>query len=191
MNETMKYRTIVVDPPWQYRKGSGVNPERVRNYAEDHYPTMPMSEIASLPIGAMADVDAHLYLWVTCPRLYHDRNDHRGISPYDDIVRGWGFEYRTLLTWVKGSKVGMGAYYRIDTEHVLFCVRGNAPIAPSKRLSSVFVAARTRHSEKPAMFYDYVEQVSPAPRLDVFARQQRFGWDTWGNECFSIERGDA
>ena len=43
--------------------------------------------------------------------------------------------------------------------------------------------ARGKHSAKPEAFQDIVEQVSPAPRIELFARRQRMGWDSWGNEC--------
>lgn len=41
---------------------------------------------------------------------------------------------------------------------------------------------RGKHSEKPEAFLDLVEQVSPAPRVELFARRDRLGWDTWGDE---------
>lgn len=41
---------------------------------------------------------------------------------------------------------------------------------------------RGKHSEKPDAFYDLVEQVSPAPYVELFARRARFGWDYWGDE---------
>ena len=178
----MKYRTIVADPPWQYLK-SAVTEGKSRLYAEDRYATMTMEKIAALPVREVAADNAHLYLWVTNPRLYHDRHDHQGTTPYD-IMRAWGFDYRTTLTWVKGNGAGMGAYYRIDTEHVLFGIRGNAPIAPSNRVSNVFYAPRRGHSEKPEVFLDLVEQISPGPYLELFARRVRLGWQGWGEEWY-------
>jgi N6-adenosine-specific RNA methylase IME4 len=44
---------------------------------------------------------------------------------------------------------------------------------------------RGKHSEKPEAFLDVVEQVSPAPYLELFARRQRLGWDTWGDEALN------
>ena len=38
------------------------------------------------------------------------------------------------------------------------------------------------HSAKPEAFLDVVESVSPSPRLEMFARRARFGWDYWGDE---------
>lgn len=40
---------------------------------------------------------------------------------------------------------------------------------------------QTRHSVKPAAFFDIVETVSPGPYVELFARQPRLGWDHWGH----------
>lgn len=146
--------------------------------AEAHYPTMEVSEIAALPVADLADDNAHLYMWVTNPVLTEQRTDRRPM----EVVRAWGFEPKTLLTWVK-PKWGMGFFYRGRTEHVVFAVRGRCPIAPELREANVFEAPCGRHSEKPDAFMDMVERVSPGPYLELFARRQRFGWDTWGNEA--------
>lgn len=172
----MKYRTIVADPPWRYRTISGLT-TRTRGHrspeAECHYPTMTVEEIAALPVRDWAAKDAHLYLWVTNPLLFDAR----------PIVEAWGFQYVTLLTWRKLGALGMGYYFRGDTEHVIFGVRGKAPIPVEKRARNWFAAPKTGHSRKPDLFYEMVERVSPGPYLELFARRRRYGWDVWGNEA--------
>ena len=172
------YRTIVADPPWRYRTSSGLTtrtrgdgsfaPEAARNY-----PTMTVTEVAALPVREWVDDNAHLYLWITNPLIFEAR----------PIVEAWGFEYVTLLTWRKLGTLGMGYYFRGDTEHVVFAIRGAAPIPPAKRERSWFAAANTGHSRKPDLFYELVERVSPGPYLELFARRRRYGWDVWGNEA--------
>lgn len=173
----MRYQTIVADPPWRYRttgittrtRGDGTYaPEAERNY-----PTMTVDEIVALPVRDWTADDAHLYLWVTNPIL-------PSALP---IVEAWGFRYVTLLTWRKLGTLGMGYYFRGDTEHVIFAVRGKAPIAAPDRQRNWFAAPKTGHSRKPDLFYEMVERVSPGPRLEMFARRRRFGWDVWGNEA--------
>ena len=170
-----RYRTIVADPPWRYKtvgittrtRGDGTyNPEAERNY-----PVMSPGEIAAIPIP-VAD-DAHLYLWTTNPML----------PVALPIVEAWGFRYVTLLTWRKLGTLGMGYYYRGDTEHVIFGVRGKAPIPANKRERNWFAARKVGHSRKPDAFYEMVERVSPGPYLELFARRRRYGWDVWGNEA--------
>jgi len=172
-----KYRAIVADPPWRYQRDSGLGSNRA---AADNYPTMSNAEIASLPVAGMAADSAHLYLWVTNPRLFKEDTDDCGPQ---DILTAWGFRYVTMLTWHKLGAPGMGWYFRGDTEHVLFGVRGSAPIPPELRVSNHFAAARHEHSAKPDRFYELVERVSPAPRLELFARRRRYGWDVLGNEA--------
>lgn len=177
----MKYRTIVADPPWQY----GLDNQMSNRTAEAFYDTMPTQGISQLSIPA--EDDAHLYMWVTNPVLSEQRL--RGGPNACAIARAWGFEPKTLLTWLKGEGgAGMGFFFRGDTEHVLFCVKGKLPIEASSRRSNVFRGKRGAHSEKPDAFYDIVEQVSPGPYLELFARRARFGWDYWGDE--SLQTAD-
>lgn len=163
------FRTLVVDPPWKFKdQGSRISPV---------YPLMEVAEIAAMPVGDIADASAHLYLW--CPMAFTE-DAHR-------IAKGWGFRYVLDVEWIKttddGSKVrfGAGHYFRHAVEKALFCTRGQCP--PLRHdVSNVFFAPRTIHSAKPDKFYEIVETVSPDPRIDIFARKHRAGWEVFGNE---------
>jgi len=130
-----------------------------------------VEDICALPVSEWASPDSHLYLWVTNGFL------RQGFS----VMEGWGFDYRTTLTWLK-PQMGLGNYFRVGTEHVLFGVRGGMP-TQSRSLVNWFEAPRTRHSAKPEAFYTLVEEASPGPYLELFARSSRPGWDRWGNEA--------
>jgi N6-adenosine-specific RNA methylase IME4 len=169
------YRTIVADPPWAYTNGAVPS-----GGVDHHFGTMTNAEIAGLPVGEWAEENAHLYLWVTNPRLFPEPHDG-GYGP-QQIAEAWGFRYVTLLTWLKPG-LGLGYYFRGCTEHVMFCVRGRAPIPPELRVANYFTGPRTAHSRKPDSFMDLVEQVSPGPYLEMFSRRARFGWETWGNQA--------
>lgn len=167
-----RYRTIVADPPWRYKTSlPGFGGAGGRSAVP--YDTMTIDEIAALPVGALAEDDAHLYLWTTNTHLPHTWA----------IVRAWGFSYSTLLVWCKPPRGGAGfPTFGICTEFVLFCRRGSA--SPLQRLDrNWWEWPRAHHSAKPPAFLDLVERVSPAPRLELFARTQRLGWDSWGNEA--------
>lgn len=175
------FGTILADPPWQYRptpKTTTASPDDRFRSAEDQYATMTMGEIAGLPVREIAADNAHLYLWTTAPRLVGDRNDN-SVTPFD-ILDAWGFRYATTLVWHKTGAPGMGWYFRGDAEFVLFGVRGKCPIPPALRRSNVFVAPKSRHSRKPEAVMDAIELVSPARRLELFARRHRLGWVAWG-----------
>lgn len=179
------YTTIVADPPWRYNAAPRVLRSGGRGgQAEHHYPTLTNSELVKLPIASMAAVSAHLYLWVTNPRLVGDYQGKRDITPFD-IVEAWGFRPITLLTWIKPGKGGTGWYFRGQTEHVIFGTRGNLGIPAHLRQPNVIHAPRSRHSAKPEQFFALVEQVSPGPYLELFARRRRLGWDAWGDEVDS------
>lgn len=166
-----KYRCIVIDPPWPMRKIE--RDERPDQGVELDYPVMSLDEIADeqwVPVRSLADDDCHLYLWVT----------HKFLPAGLELLDGWGFNYQCIMTWRKN--VGITPYsWMYDTEHVLFGRRGNLPLEKlGLRLS--FDALVTGHSIKPDIFYERVTEASPGPRLDMFARRERDGFDSWGNE---------
>lgn len=158
------FRTIVADPPWRYQDAG------CRGAAAGHYPTMSLEKICALAIREHAAQDAHCYLWVTNPMLVE------GFK----VLAAWGFEFKTMLTWKK-PRLGLGRYYRSQTEHVLFGVRGKLPLH-AQDISNFFEAPQGRHSEKPEEFSALVERASPGPYLELFARKQRPGWTCWGAE---------
>jgi len=162
----VKYRTLVIDPPWAY----SLRQEDPTHRGRCVYGTMGTEDLRTLPVKDWSDQNAHLYLWTTNAFMVEAH----------DLVKAWGFEQKTILTWVK-DQIGLGNYYRNNTEHILFCVRGRLPVARHDA-PTAFRAPRSRHSEKPAAFYDIVESMSPGPYLDVFARKLRFNWDAWGAE---------
>jgi N6-adenosine-specific RNA methylase IME4 len=135
------------------------------------YATMTIGQIADLPVANLAQPNAHLYLWVT------NRSLPNGFA----LLERWGFRYVTCLTWHK-SRFGMGNYFRGQSEHVLFGVRGSMPLL-RKDVGTVFTGERPgRHSAKPDEFYQLVETCSPGPWLELFARKPRRGWVSWGAE---------
>lgn len=162
------YQTLVLDPPWDWGDEGDVDQF---GRARPTYATMPIAEIAALPIPALAAANAHIYLWIT----------NRSLPKGFVLLESWGFRYVTLLTWTKPS-IGMGNYFRGSTEHVLFGVRGSLPLL-RRDVGTWFSAVRPNlHSGKPEAFYALIETCSPGPWLELFARRARPGWVTWGAE---------
>jgi N6-adenosine-specific RNA methylase IME4 len=162
-----KFATLVIDPPWDW--GDEGDDDQLGR-ARPTYSTMSFDELMALRVAEIADVDAHVYLWIT------NRSLPKGFA----LLQQWGFRYVTCLTWVKPS-FGMGNYFRGQTEHVLFGVRGSQPLK-RRDVGTVFSAPRgpNGHSSKPVAFYDLVESCSPGPYVELFSRQQREGWTMWG-----------
>jgi N6-adenosine-specific RNA methylase IME4 len=161
-----KFKVIEVDPPWELDNFEGKSPGM-------QYPLMNLEQLKDLApkILEMADDDCHLYLWAINPML----------PEAFEIMKAWGFEYKTCITWIKSNGFGTGHYYRGQTEHVLFGVRGKMGTMRNDQ-PNYFEAPKGRHSEKPARFYEIVESMSSGPKVRLFARSNRDGWVSWGNE---------
>ncbi len=159
-----KYQTILADPPWKYGKGWGWG-------AGEYYPLMKLDDICKLKVPS--DNNAHLYLWVP-----------NGMIPDAlKVMDAWGFKYKTCITWVKNRSI-FGYYFKGQSEQLLFGVKGKLP--PQDRKQTTIINAKIRkHSQKPEEVYSIIEKISPAPRLELFARYRRRGWTVWGNEVKS------
>ncbi len=135
---------------------------------------MDVDEIKSMPVGDIAADDAILWLWAT--------NAHLRVA--FDVAEAWGFEYKTLLTWVK-NRMGTGEWLRGQTEHCMLAVRGK-PVFLHGSHTTVIEAARHEHSRKPEEFYVLVEAMCPGSKLELFARRERDGWRQFGDEVRSV-----
>jgi N6-adenosine-specific RNA methylase IME4 len=173
----VKYRTIVADPPWAYDEGFGVGLGKHRGERRPlPYPSMSLEAIRALPVAELAADAAHLYLWTTTRYLRHAFG----------IAEAWGFRYGQTLVWCKTPMASiLGGAFGANVEFCLFCRRGVQPHL-TKSYSAWFNwprAGRGSHSRKPEAFLDLVESVSPGPYLEMFARRNRIGWDTFGDEA--------
>lgn len=194
------FSTIVADPPWDYsRKLSGggtsgyspVHPSRGGSRgAANHYPTLTLEQLRTLPVEAVSAPKAHLYLWTTSAFVVEAHT----------LAESWGFSPKVLVPWIKtkqgsrskvirsggdlyaGVRMGMGLYIRHCAEFILFCVRGKAPTARNDVLGVLF-APQGKHSQKPREAYDLIDRLSPSPRLELFARGPRDGYEVWGNQA--------
>ena len=173
-----RFRTVLADPPWQFSNRTGkMAPEHRRLH---RYPTMTLREICELSVSENVDEKAHLYLWV--PNAL--------VSEGLEVMRAWGFTYKTNLVWYKIRKDGgpdgrgVGFYFRNVTELVLFGVRGSLrTLAPGRRQVNVLLTRKREHSRKPDEFYDIIERCSPGPYLELFARHARPKWVQWGDQA--------
>jgi N6-adenosine-specific RNA methylase IME4 len=169
--------TILADPPWRFQNRTGkMAPEHQRLL---RYPTMSIEEIIELPVNRLVAAQAHLYLWV--PNAL--------IAEGLEVMKKWGFTYKTNLVWYKVRKDGgpdgrgVGFYCRNVTELVLFGVRGNMrTLHAGRRQTNILVTSKREHSRKPDQLYDIIEACSPGPYLELFARHPRQDWVQWGNE---------
>ncbi len=174
-----KFATVLADPPWQFRNRTGkMAPEHKRL---SRYSTMTLQEIKELPVEAILEDTAHLYLWVPNALL------SEGLQ----VMEHWGFTYKTNLIWYKVRKDGgpdrrgVGFYFRNVTEMILFGVRGKhvRTLQPGRSQENIIISRKREHSRKPDEQYDIIESCSWGPRIELFARGPREGWFSWGNQA--------
>lgn len=169
-----RYGVILADPPWAFRlysdKGDAKSPQ-------SHYDCMSLGAIKALPVASLAAPDCALFLWATAPMI------REALA----VMDSWGFAFRTMGAWAKQSKTGRkwafgtGYCFRSAAEFFLLGVRGK-PRVQSRVVRNLIVAPVREHSRKPDDLHDMAAALYPGPRLELFARERRAGWDAWGND---------
>jgi N6-adenosine-specific RNA methylase IME4 len=172
------YSTILADPPWRFQNRTGkMAPEHKRL---NRYPTLLLDEIKEIPVHLVANKDAHLYLWVPNALL------NEGL----EVMEAWGFKYKSNIIWHKVRKDGgpdgrgVGFYFRNTTEIILFGTRGHMrTLQPGRTQVNIIRTQKQEHSRKPDEQYEIIQNCSPGPYLELFARGKRKGWDVFGNQA--------
>lgn len=176
-----RYGVIYADPPWQFQNRTGkVAPEHKRLM---RYETMTLEDIKALPVQSITGDKCHLYLWVPNALLPD------GLA----VMETWGFDYKGNIVWEKVRKDGqpdgrgVGFYFRNVTELLLFGIKkGSSPnrtLDPARSQVNLIRAMKREHSRKPDEIIPIIEACSTGPRIELFARGDREGWDMWGNQA--------
>lgn len=186
-----RFTTLYADPPW-WEAGGG----QIQRGANKYYPLMKTSEICELkvwgvPVADLCGPNSHLYLWAT----------NNFLEDAFEVGKAWGYRYITTVTWYKAAveqkprdtdsriltpqKPGLGQYFRGQTEHCLFFLRGRIPyrqLKGGKRAQgrTILISPRREHSQKPEEMRHMIETVSPGPYLELFAAEKAKGWSSWG-----------
>ena len=166
-----KYQIIYADPPWKLTSMSSVA-WKMDSPLENKYPTMTFDELKGLPVRELRDENCGLFLWCT----------HSTLPDALALMKDWGFKYHCVITWDKKSGFSLCGFHR-RTELLLYGYYGRMNIATKgKYIPTIITEAKTSHSTKPIIMRRYIESNTPAPRIELFARQKTEGWDVWGNE---------
>ncbi len=147
--------------------------------AENHYPTMSLEDIKNLPINNLADKNCVLFMWTTIPLLKDSFS----------VLDSWGFEYKSIaFVWIKLNKKsdtlfwGMGHWTRSNAELCILATKGH-PKRKSAKVHQVIMSHIQQHSKKPDEARErIIELIGDLPRIELFAREKKDGWDSWGNE---------
>lgn len=179
----MKFDCLVIDPPWQYdniRTGG-----TLKSGAEQKYQTLSLYDIMELAplIQSVTKDNCIIFLWVTNSFLKVGLN----------LIESYGFDYKTLITWVKNGK-GLGFWYRGNTEHIILGVKGDIKPFHSQEIN-VFHADTKQHSEKPLKSYELIEQgtksIKKCKTLEIFARRYYKDWTCIGYDLDGSNITDA
>ena len=182
-----KARSVLVDFPHRYANFS----KTAHGAAAAHYDTMTYEEGVALPVGSLAEKDAHLFYWATGPKL----------DQCIDMVKAWGFDYVTYIPWIKTSpwsgtiRRGIGFWAMQASELLLICKRGkpkrrnvnggsDKPIGlmvDGEGDDRIFYGPIGKHSAKPLEIHDYIEKYCEGPYLELFATKPRENWTTVGH----------
>ena len=165
------FDVVSIDPPWAYEERGGASSAEydassVRGTVT--YPTMTLSELEQLDLPVKDD--AVLFLWTT----------HAFLRDAFDLLETWGFDYKATIVWDK-EKMGIGRNIRLQCEFCLLATKGS-PYLNGGSVRDIIREPRREHSRKPEAFYELVETLTLGRKLDYFAREQREGWETYGNE---------
>jgi N6-adenosine-specific RNA methylase IME4 len=167
-----KYRVIYADPPWSYNDKADEGSVQSGG-SEMHYPSMSIRELCDLPIQAICEEHAVLFLWVTSPLLFECAA----------VIKAWGFSYKASFVWDK-VKHNMGHYNSVRHEFLLLCTRGSCTPDHVQLFDSVQSIERTSHSTKPEEFRRIIDTLyTHGKRIELFARSAVEGWDAYGHQA--------
>lgn len=159
------FAVVYADPPWSY-DNSGLSQS-----AASHYETMTIDDICALDVAAHCVPETVLFLWATSPLLPEALQ----------VIEAWGFSYKASMVWDKGEAPGIGWFVQTEHELLLIATRSEN-VHPKVKPRSVVHIPPTRHSAKPEEFYNIIAAMYDGPYVELFARQKRDGWESWGNE---------
>lgn len=173
-----KYQIIYADPPWRYNAKNPtckIEKQPKTCSVEYYYSTMSLGDIKKIPLDKITENDAVLFLWATTPMIQEAL----------EVMKYWGFKYKTMITWEKTNKDCMGYWFRVCTEHLLVGTKGKIKSFRSME-RTLHSEPRLGHSKKPQYFRELIRRQFPeAAKLEMFARERGNGFDVWGNEVES------
>lgn len=171
-----KYSIIYADPPWDYKGQSQHNGKggKLTGGAKLHYPTVSTKELSTWDINGIAEEDCLLFMWASSPHL----------DQAIDLGKSWGFKWATVaFVWYK-QRTNPGYYTMSQCELCLVFKKGRIPQPRgSRNVRQLVSTIREDHSRKPSEVRHRIELMFPSQsKIELFARKQVNGWDSWGNE---------
>jgi len=167
-----KYKIIYADPPWKQTKG-GLRKSRPNQMKELDYPTLSLEDIKLI----LQKIDSQiLFLWTIDKFLFEAQK----------MGEELGYKLHARIVWDKENGIAPAFTLRYSHEYLLFMYKSPMlTIDENQRgkFTTVLREKATKHSKKPIKAYELIEALYPnIEKIELFARNKRFGWDAWGNE---------
>lgn len=180
----LRYGLILADPPWRFRTWGEHNQHKSPS---KHYDLMTLDDLKALPVSQLATDHAVLVMWAVPPM----------VPQAIDLMSAWGFKYKTFGSWAKQSKTGRkwafgtGYIFRSACEPYIVGTIGEPKIG-ARDVRNLIVAPVREHSRKPDEMHANLERLFPCvARAELFARESRTGWETWGNQTTKFDGAAA
>lgn len=177
LQSNKQYDLIYSDPPWKQTKG-GLRKCRPNQTRALDYNTLSLDDIKEYHRKAMTlCVDNHnCFMWTIDKFLF----------AAEQIMTELGYKLHARFIWDKENGIAPAFTVRFSHEYLLWFYKGKMiPIDKEQRgkFTTVLRERATVHSKKPICAYELIEKLYPdAVRLEMYARNERKGFDCWGNE---------
>lgn len=172
------YDIIYTDPPWQQTKGGKRNVRPNQGQRLD-YPTLSMDNIkANQSLVTKHCAEKHnVFMWSIDKYLHNT----------EQMMNELGYLLHARFIWDKENGIAPAFTVRFSHEYLLwFYKKGNILMPSGKtrgKYTTVLREPSTKHSKKPECAYKMIEDMFPnSTKLEMYARNYRDGWDSWGNE---------
>jgi len=174
----MLYNLLYIDPPWRQSKGGKKLVRPNSSGKELDYSVLNLEQIEYI-IQKASDLTTDssiMFLWTIDKYLFEA----------EEIAKKLDYKLHARMIWNKVTGIPAAFTIRYGHEYLLYLYKGKLiKVAKEERgkIHSVFTEQVTKHSKKPEIAYQIIERLYPdTKKLELFARNKRNGWDSWGNE---------
>ena len=177
-NTTNRYGLLCIDPPWKQSKGGKKNVRPNSSGTHLDYQTISLDLIKEhIKVASeLTEDNSILFLWTIDKYLFEA----------EQIAKDLGYKLHARMIWNKVNGIPAAFTVRYGHEYLLYMYKGKLiPVTKNERgkIHTVFTELVTKHSKKPEISYQIMERLYPnLQKLEMYARQERQGWDCWGNE---------
>ena len=179
-NHEKKYDILYTDPPWIQGRGGKKSARPNSTGGSVPYETMDITSILAVHKHVTENLmnEKHnVFMWAI----------DKYLPDAEKIMEMLGYKLHARIIWDKVNGPSPAYTVRFSHEYLLWFYKKGKIILPDKDQRGAFTTVMRepsrKHSQKPECAYQMLEEMFPqAEKLELFARNHRSGWDSWGNE---------